>query len=262
MSTKIHIRDIQTLYDLHNALEFCAEQLNSIVEGVNSYLDGVLRVLETQKGLLQKRLEEAEERVRKAEDALYSCETSQKWDEEREKYVPDCSGEAFALSAAREEETKCAAACAEAERIYGACEREIEEYHEKGGIIRPPGGEWTIRNLAEEDTEQAVKRLDEIIEQLKEVMQMPMHLGGDSSFSENPNPRNSENGPLPAEKKADRFGKAAEKLNQEIKDGKGNIPGGNRVMVCPECKRPLIACTCGRDARERIMIYNNIRGSR
>lgn len=260
MSTKIHIRDIQTLYDLHNALEFCAEQLNSIVEGVNSYLDGVLRVLETQKGLLQKRLEEAEERVRKAEDALYSCETSQKWDEEREKYVPDCRGEAFALSAAREEETKCAAACAEAERIYGACEREIGEYHEKGGIFSPPGGEWTIRNLAGEYTEQAVKRLDEIIEQLNSILLMNM--GGDGASSGNSSQRFFENGPLSKEEKAKRFREVAESLNREIKDGKGNIPGGNRVMVCPECKRPLIACTCGRDARERIMIYNNIRGLR
>lgn len=260
MGKEIHIRDLQTLYDLHNALEFCAEQLTSIVEGVNNYLDGVLRVMETQKELLQKRLEEAKEKVRKAEEALYSCETSQKWDEEKKEYVPDCSSEASVLRAARDEEDECAAAYREAERIYGECEREISKYHDKGGFITPPGGEWTIRNLADEKTEQAVKRLDEIIEQLRAILLTSM--GGGVSSSGNSRQRVLENGPLSEKEKAERFGNAVKKLNQEIKDGNGNIPGSNRVMVCPECKRPLIACTCENQVRERIMIYNNIRNSR
>ena len=259
MGAEIHIRDIQTLYDLHNALEFCAEQSNSIVEGVNSYLDGVLRVLVAQKELLHKRLEEAKEQVRKAEDALYSCETLQEWDEEKKEYIPDCSSEASVLREEREVEAECEAVYMEAERIYGACEKEISEYHEKGGLISPPGGEWTIRSLAEEKTEQAVKRLDEIIEQLKAILNVPM--GGQASLN-NSNQQDFKDGPLSDEEKAKRFKNAAEKLNSEIKAGNENIPGSNRVMACPECHRPLIACTCGRQAREIVMIYNNISNSR
>lgn len=264
MDTKIYVRDIQTLCDLHNALELCSEQLLNIVDGVNGYLDGVLQVLESQKEMLGKRLEEARERVREAEARLSSCEASQKWDEEREEYVPDCSGAASAVRAARMEESACAEAFAEGERIYGACKDEVDKYHDKGGglfLEGSPGGEWTMRNLAGEDTELAVKRLDEIIEQLKAILLVSM--GGDASSSGNSRPGVLENGPLSAEEKKKRFEDAAHKVEETMaKDRSGNIPGGNRAMTCPKCHRPTVACICERDARERVIIYKNINNSR
>ena len=252
-----HIRDHQSLIELNNTLEYSADSILKILEQVDGYLKGVIEVLKNQTKELEEELRAAEEKLSEAEQALSDCEASQEWDDEEEEYRPSCNYEAGRVRLTREIRDKCQERVNQAQKIQKDCEYEIEQYKYTGGVmgVPPPGGEKTMEDLAKEHTDKATSKMRDILAVVEKYLRYNMSTKA-SCFSTTPTDIDVTNGSsktLSPEEKKERFNSAIKKVierQQSENYGSRQIADANRVIRCPRCGRPPIACICN-NTRER-----------
>lgn len=243
---------------LHNTYEFASGSIVGIVEAVNNYLDRVVEAIELQCDVIYEKLEEARSELAEAEAALASCEASQNWDEEEGRYTPSCRYEAANVASARKEVDDWQCRYEQAKRILSECKAEQEKYHFKGGFIQPPGGEWTMRQLVEYDTKDALEALDGVIRDAEDIMVTPLSPDkGSVSLSESPAhnvPVSERDRPLTEKERTERARNIVGFVMEDIENHhEGKTPRSNRVIRCPECGCSLTICTCQkRLQRERV----------
>lgn len=242
----VHIRDINSLEELNNMIEYSGEALANIEENVSNYIDGVQDVLIQQLSIIQEKLDEAKERLSDAEDALSSCLSSQEYDEESHTYHPSCSWQESAVQRARKEVDEWQRKYDAASRIVSECESEISEYNEPGGVITPPGGHYLIVDMRERQLVWATEQLRDYIDKAKEALNLD--LGGDSSSGDvitNPYIR-EEDLPRSEDDKRAAFINAVNGVREEQRDFSEyrDFKNANRAMRCPRCGKPLALCTC------------------
>ncbi|MCM1177772.1 MAG: hypothetical protein NC308_05965 [Clostridium sp.] len=264
--SKAYIRDLQSLAELNNALEYGSDSILKILESVNGYLQGVKDVLKGQLEALENQHCEAQERLAEAEQELSDCEASQSWDEEEHEYSPSCSLEARCAISAREREQECRRKVEAAKAIFDECEYEISRYKMSGGPLTPPGGEKLMENLAKEHTAAASDKIEEILQIAGEYRQHKMSAGSSClcpSPSEPVSVHCETERPLSVEARKERHMNALEKVieRQHAENcGYDRIADANKVIKCPGCDRPLVACVCKNEreqeyAKERIRIF-------
>jgi len=257
-----HIRDHQSLIELNNTLEYSADSILKILEQVDRYLAGVIEALKKQMDVLEEELRVAEEELSESEQALSDCEASQEWDEEEEEYRPSCSCEAGRVSSAREIRDKCQERVNQAQSIIGDCEYEIEEYKKSGGFITPPGGEKLLEGLAHDHTDRATSKMREILDIVEKYLRYNMSVKSpfNSSIPPAADSMSSIDNTLTPEQKKDRFNDAVQRVIQQQQSdncGSRQIADATRVMRCPGCGRPPVACICN-NTREREYTRENI----
>lgn len=264
-----YIRDHQSLVELNNTLEYTADSILKILEQVNAYIQGVKKVLKEQMEMLQEELRAAEEKLSDAEQALSDCEDSQKWDEEKEEYLPSCSWQKGRVKLAREIRDKCKERVEKAQKIIDECEYEISEYKRPPGIFTPAGGEKTMEYLAQDHTDKATGKLREILEVVEEYLKFPMSakkgFGTAAAPDSNMADSSSDTVSLSPEQKKERFENAIQKVIERQHSenyGYSRVADANRVMKCPRCGRPAVACICSNTrereyTREQIYIIEN-----
>lgn len=264
-NSKAYIRDHQSLIDLNNTLEYGADSILKILESVNSYLQGVKDALSKQLKGLEEELRVAEEELAEAERVHSSCVASQRWVEEEEDedgntyggyYTPSCDSEASEVERCQTERDRCQERYDKGRRICDECEYEIAKYKETGGFVIPPGGEKTLEYLAKEHTDKATSKMREILDVVEEYLRCNMSTKSynTSSTIAAPNLNDPESDkPLSPTQKKERFTNAIQKViqrQQEENYGSRKIADANRVIRCPRCGRPSIACICS-NTRER-----------
>lgn len=242
----MYIRDIRSLEELNNMMEFTGEAMANIEENVSNYLDGVKAVLEKQLDIIRKKLEEAQQRLSEAQSALSSCYASQSYDDEKKEYTPSCHWEERAVSKAQDEVNRWQKKYDEGKRIVDECNGEIDDYNAPAGILNPPGGHYLIRNMCEYQTPEATKQLREFIEEVYDYKQHDV--GGDpDAGNEITNPAaQEEDKPLTEDERFAAFKNNIQGVkNEQEKDAYYNkIQDANRAMRCPTCGMPLQLCTC------------------
>lgn len=241
----VHIRDINSIDELHNMIIYSAESMANIEENVSRYINGVKEVLEEQLVILRKRVEDAENNLREAEKNLSSCECRQYYDEEKREYVPDCSSYERAVQHCRSILEECKRKYDEGRNIVDECKHEIDDYNCCGGLCCPPGGHHTILNMRETQTPIATDNLDRLKERIEDIISQDM--GGEAQEGVMTNPYVSDKDkPMTEEEKGRAFIQAVEdeKDRQREEAYKNNIADANRAMRCPQCGRPFALCTC------------------
>lgn len=254
--SNVYIRDHLSLVALNNTLGYGADSILKLLESVNSYLDGVLDVLDKQVKCLADELKKAEQALSAAEEELRSCEASQEWDEEEHEYRPSCSSESRSVARARRVCDECRRKYDEGRRIKDECDKEIESYRDPGLYFKPPGGERTLEYLAVEHTEDATKKMQEILDIVEGYTRTPVSVGNISGYRVTPVVPNGnrpvEDRPLGDAEKKKRFENAVRNVIERQQDrnyGDRKIADANRAMKCPQCDRPIAACICDMDAR-------------
>lgn len=242
----IFIRDVRSLEELNNMMEFTGEAMANIEENVSNYLDGVKEVLEKQLDIIRKQLEAAQCRLSEAQSELSSCYASQNYDSETGEYSPSCSCEERAVSRAQDEVNDWQKKYDDGKSIVDECCSEISDYNAPAGVLYPPGGHFLIRNMYEYQTPEATKQLREFIQEVYEYKQH--YVGGD------PNAANEITNPAAQEKDKpltddERFAEFKKNI-QDVKDDQekdayyNKFQDANRAMHCPTCGMPLQLCTC------------------
>ena len=235
-----HIRDVHSLEQLNNMIEYSGEAMANIEENVSNYIDGVKEVLDKQLEYLQQKLEEAEEKLSEAEDDLSSCEASQRYDEESGEYSPSCSAEERAVESAREEVEEWRRKYDEGQRIVGECQSEIDDYNSPGGILFPPGGHYLIINMRENQTPKATRQLRECIDKLYDIL--GCDVGGDPGAVVDWQPKDKCFKPFSGDERFEAFKKNLQGIRDE--QAINEVRDANRAMRCPECGRPIPLCIC------------------
>lgn len=234
-----HIRDVHSLEQLNNMIEYAGEAMANIEENVSNYIDGVKEVLDKQLEFIQKKLEEAEDKLSEAEDALSSCEASQEYDEESGEYRPSCRCEERAVESARKEVEEWKRKYDEGKRIVDECRTEIDDYNFPGGFIQPPGGHFLIKYMRETQTPKATQQLRDCIDKLYDIL--GCDVGGDPSAAADWQPK-EEDKPLSEDERFEAFKKNIEGIKGE--QASNEVKDANRAMRCPECGRPIVLCIC------------------
>lgn len=276
-NSKAYIRDYQSLIDLNNTLEYGADSILKILESVNNYLQGVKEALSKQLKALEEELCIAEEELAEAEKAHSSCVASQRWVEEYEDedgnthggyYTPSCDSEASEVERCQIERDRCQERYDKGKRICDECEYEIAKYKETGGFVIPPGGEKTLEYIAKDHTDKATSKMREILAVVEEYLRCNMSIKAYNTSSTviTPNLNGLEpDKPLSPIQKKERFINAVQRVIQRQQDencGSNKIAEANKVIVCPVCGRPIVACICsnardGEYTREQINIINS-----
>lgn len=240
-----HILDHQTLYELKGRLDYSGDTMLKVLEGVNNYFDGVKEVLQQQVDILRAQWETAQEELSAAEEALSACEASQTWDEEDHEYHPSCSWEKSAVNDARQVERECREKYNSGVQILNEVQAEIEKYKAPGGFIVPPGAEKYLEYLAKDHTQNAIGKLDKIIDIVEEYLRFGVTLSnpgaGQVTIKEEENADDKKT--LTSEQKKAAFEAGAERV---IKNNKFTMESSTRVMVCERCGRPMTLCICPR----------------
>lgn len=236
-----YIRDVGSLEQLNNTIEYSGEAMANIEENVSNYINGVKDVLERQLEIIKEKLEEAEERLREAEEDLSSCEASQEYDEESGELRPSCSWERSAVQSAREEVEEWKKKYEEGKNIVSECQNEIDDYNFPGSFINPPGGHYLILNMRDNQTPKASQQLRDCIDKLQDILNSDV--GGVAEHSDvETSIANPEDRPRSKDERLNAFrdniqGIKREQANCEVKDA-------NRAMRCPNCGRPIPLCIC------------------
>ena len=252
-------------------MEYSADSILKILEQVDAYLKGVIEALKKQMKVLEEELRAAEEALAEAEKAHSSCVASQRWVDEYEDedgnthggyYTPSCDSEASAVERCREERDRCQEKYEKAKCICDDCEHEIDEYKKEPGFIIPPGGEKLMEALAKDHTDKATSKMRDILAVVEKYLRYNMSTKA-SCFSTTPTDIDVANGSsktLSPEEKKERFNNAIQKVierQQNENYGSRQIADANRVIRCPRCGRPPIACICN-NTREREYTRENI----
>ena len=245
-----YIRDIQSLEQLNNMIEYSGEAMANIEENVSGYINGVRDVLEKQLEVLQERLENAEKRLQTAEEDLSACEASQEYDEDSNEYRPSCRCEASAVAVARKEVEICRRNYEAGERVLSECKNEIDDYNKPCGILTPPGGHCLIKNMREYQAPKASEQLRELISKLQDVLNTDVGGGQDNSH-DNWKP-SEEDKPLTQNKRLEIFRNNVQQIKDEQVNG--HLKDANRAMRCPNCFRPIPLCVC-RNLHGDVHIY-------
>lgn len=250
----IFVRDMASLAELNNTMEYVADSLLKIEESVDSYLEGVRTVLEEQKDAIKEKLEEAEERLSEAQIDLSSCEASQTKDEDGN-YTPSCNSEMRAVESARREVERWQKKYDEACRIVSETNHEIDNYRYTGGVFTPLGGKCFIQYLAGPHTDKATEALRGCMDIISEYQEAPANNGEPQvgEVIENPN-KTEDDRALTDEEKQRRFEDLSGKIIRKQAENSGNIADANRVMKCPDCGRPKALCVCGNVRKDMKMI--------
>lgn len=255
-----HIRDHQSLIELNNILEYSADSILKILEQIDAYLKGVIEALKKQMKVLEEELRAAEEALAEAERAHSSCVASQRWVDEYEDedgnthggyYTPSCDSEASEVERCREKRDRCQEKYEKAKCICDGCEHEIDEYKKAPGFITPPGGEKLMEALAKDHTDKATSKMREILAVVERYLRYNMSTK--VSCSSTTPTENVSAKTLSPEEKKERFNSAIQKVierQQNENHGSRQIADANRVIRCPRCGRPPIACICN-NIRER-----------
>lgn len=246
MTEGAYIRDVRSLEELNNMIEFTSEAMANIEENVSRYLDGVKNVLDKQLDIIREKLEEAKEKLSEAQDALSSCEASQSYDEESGEYSPSCHSEEREVESAQREVDRWQEKYDEGKSIVDECQGEIDDYNEPGSVIIPPGGHHLILNMCDRQTPKATQQLQEYIEEVYDYKQHDV--GGDMGGAkeiENPAVKEDDK-PLSKEERFSAFKNNIQGIKKEQKEDSCyyQIKDANRAMHCPKCGKPLQLCTC------------------
>jgi chromosome segregation ATPase len=243
--SKVYISDYHSLIRLKDALGGCGDSLLNVLHEVDNYLQNMLRWFEEQRDTLKERLEGAKQRLQEAEEALSDCESSQHEEEDEDGHTicitPSCDCEKSNVRAAQQYVDECQRKLDTAERIVSDCKHEVDEYKFRYGILRPNGGEYTLEYIADKHTDEAIRKLEEILDVV-----VKEYLGRTLIEETGPNEE------LPMDK-TQKFREASEKVKekQKAEADYNKIASANMSIVCSQCKRPMPICICERGARER-----------
>lgn len=236
-----YIRDVHSLEELNNMIEYSGEAMANIEENVSNYIDGVKDVLEKQLNIIRERLEEVKEKLREAEEALSSCEATQEYDEDCGEYKPSCNWERSTVQSAREEVDEWRRKYEEGKRIVSECQSEIDDYNFPGSFLYPPGGHHLILNMRDNQTPKASQQLRDCIDKLQDILNTDV--GGESTdFYDNMYIANPEDRPLSADDRLNAFRDNIQGIKRE--QAMGEVQTANRAMRCPKCGRPIPLCIC------------------
>ncbi|MCL2073472.1 MAG: hypothetical protein FWH18_06115 [Marinilabiliaceae bacterium] len=231
----VYISDYKSLVRLKDALDYCGDSLLKLLKDIDAYIQKMLEIFEKQKDYFVKLLEKAEENLQKAQEAYRRCLDSQREDEDGNVY-PSCDSQRSDIDTARQYKDDCKRKLDIAERIISETKHEISEYKFRTGALRPNGGEVTLEYIAEQHTDEAINKMDEILDVVvKEYL-------GRTIEETYPNET------LPCDK-VEKFQKAAEEVKKKQKEeaNYNQIASAEVSMVCAGCKRPLPICLCARE---------------
>ena len=235
-----YIRDVHSLEELNNMIEYSGEAMANIEENVSSYINGVKDVLDKQLEFIREQLDKALEKLHEAEEDLCDCEASQTEDEDGN-ITPSCNMERWAVQAARREVDEWQKKYDKGKSIVEECQREIDDYNYSGGILEPPGGHCLIQNMRNNQTPNASQQLRDCIDKLKDIL--TTDVGGDPDFFETDSCiTNPDDRPLSKDERFDMFRYNIQGIKNE--QAMGEVKDANRAMRCPNCGRPLPLCTC------------------
>lgn len=239
MDRKVHIRDYNDLIHLRDAMDYCGDSMLKLLDEVDAYLRSCMQAFEGQRDALKMQLDRTQEELSRAEQALSSCESSQRWDEEDKCYRPSCNSERSHAESARRHRDECERKYNEACRIVSDCAYQIEQYKKSGGFLTPPGGEKTLKYLAEGHTKDGIGKMNAILD-----IVVKEYLG--RSIQE------TTQAEAPTGEKAQQFKEASDRVKekQKAESSSNKIAGADVSMICPGCKRPIPICICARN-RER-----------
>lgn len=253
---EVRIRDIHSIEELHNTIEYVGEAMATIEEQVSNYMQGVKDVLEGQLEQLRAELEEAEAELAEAENDLSRCYDSQTYDEEYGEYTPSCSCEERTVAAARDRVSECRRKYDEGTCIVHECDSEISDYYYNGMVYADPGGHYLIEKMVKDDTTRATELLREILEKLNDILETDM--GNDEQPSAQfSNPYVSkEDRPMTQEERQAAFSQFIDEAKDaQAKDvRRENIQNANRAMQCPVCHMPLALCKCRRKRDDAVVL--------
>ena len=213
---KIHILDHKSLIRLNDAIDYCGDSLLKLLPKVDNYFKANIQAFEQQRDLLQKQLD-------KAEDALRETERNAK--------SSDCNS----VKSAKKYRDICKEKVEKANKIISDCKSAYEsEYKHVGGIITPHGAEKTLECLAKTHTDEATRKLDDIITDVEAYLDIPRE-------------EISEEEGVPHDQQQ-KFNEASERIKdmQRSDSHSHNVADATVETCCAGCKRPIPICTCPR----------------
>lgn len=255
-----YISDHRMLVDLGNALHYTGDSILQLREAVDGYFRAVEQAMERKIEEVNASLQLAQQALSAAEDALRACRDSGYYDDEAEEYVePDCSCEERDVDEARKEVSRIREIIDKLERIKSDTDREFSEYRQPVGIVSPGGGDGILQWLGETHTKEATVKMDQILEVVEKYLRVNFGKNGCTLIADRPEDMDCSGYSPSEESKREKFRQGIERIieRQSAENyGDRQLSESNAVAMCPGCGRPIIACNCQRDPRERFRIFN------
>lgn len=249
------------LVDLGNALHYTGDSIIKLREAVDGYFCTIDTAMENKIDEFRQKLEQAQAVLSAARSALSACMDSRYYDYEKEEWVePNCSCEERDVADAEKEVSRINTIIEKLERIKSDIDREFYEYRQPFGIITPGGGDGVLEWLGETHTKDSTEMMDRILEVVEKYLRTSV--GKNSSIQPIsrtlPDMECSVNS-IPHEKKEDQFRRGIERIAERQSSenhGDHKLHENDAIALCSHCHRPIIACTCGMETRERYRIFN------
>ncbi|MCM1451132.1 MAG: hypothetical protein NC102_02650 [Clostridium sp.] len=258
--TGAYISDHRMLVDLGNAVHYAGDSIMRLREAVDGYFRSIEYAMEQKIEEANNRLRAAEESLSIAQSALSACRESGYYDDEKEEYIePNCSCEERDVRSAEKEVSRIHSIIEKLERIKSEVGCEFNRYRQPFGIIAPGGGDGILQWLGENLTKDASEKMKQILEIVEKYLRVNIGRNSPSYRSDAPNDMRPDGHGPSEEKKKDKFRQGIEQIIERQSannHGDHQLHGNNTVALCPGCHRPIIACVCGREARERYGMFS------
>ena len=223
------------LYELNNHLEYASDRLSKLSCSVDSYLKGVLEELERQVGLLEALLEDAKKEYNNAEGALRHCHSIDP--------PVSCVNEESRLSRAIAEVRRCESNLKRGKQLFVEIRTHIEAYNSTFNFLTwSGGGKELIDHLAGEHTEMALKELRKIISLMERYL--AVSIGGKGATTHSGHSEGTLVYATGDHRSIERIREDVKEEQREFNDYH-RVSDASRVMVCPDCHRPIPVCICG-----------------
>ena len=236
--SSIRITDHNMLYELNNQLEYASDRLSKLSCSVDSFFRGTLEELEKQLRLLEEALDKAKEELEKAERAADSCHRIQEgepgW---------SCDNEERRLSRAIDEFNRCESNLREGTKLLVDIRTYIKAYNSPFNFLTwSGGGKELIDHLAGEHSDKALETLRKIISLAERYIDVSIARGSGSGYALQQNSTSLY--ATDDHRSVERIREDVEKEQRKF-DDYYNVCDANRVIVCPDCHRPIPVCICG-----------------
>lgn len=236
MSNQAYVSS-EALQVLMDGFQSCASSIAALRGAVRVHINECLSSARTIVAKLKAIEDAANLRYERCCSAYYSCQRSQKYDEESGEYRPSCSCEERAMRRAEDELFKARHAREQAEMRLRDMELEVSNYEQ------PMGGEGVMNSITDEYAPQATNRLMELRD--KVVRYETLEIAG-IDVGDNSSPTKILQTP---QSKATTFGRAKERLEKKMRQREA-IFGA----YCPRCK----CCPCVCDNIRELLISRTL----
>jgi len=255
-----YISDHRMLVELGNALHYTGDSIMQLREAVDGYFRAVEQAMERKIEKVNAKLQMAQQALSAAEDTLRACQDSGYYDDEKEEYVkPNCSCEERDVLEAEKEVSRIRGIIENLERIKGETDREFSEYRQPIGFVSPGGGDGILRWLGESHTKEASDKMEQILDVVEKYLRVNVGKNSYTTIANWPEDMDCSGNSPSEESKKEKFRQGIERIiERQSADNYGDhqLNDSNAVAMCPGCGRPIIACNCQRDPRERFRIFN------